>query len=203
VYKNIITGTYPITSFFSRTDDDIRPIGLQAYVQGSGQRNDGSYAYGLTPGIHDPRSGDYEFQDTLKRIQKGRNLFYKGDTISEHALSVLADFLAYCKQRNIHVVGFLPPYAQEIYDMLKESGEYGYMFALDGRLTSIFDRYGGSFFDFSNMESFGGKKNEIVDGLHASEKAYLRLFMNMAEEDSVLQLYAKDSAGLSDLLNTL
>ncbi|OGH69504.1 MAG: hypothetical protein A3C90_00090 [Candidatus Magasanikbacteria bacterium RIFCSPHIGHO2_02_FULL_51_14] len=201
VYKNIVNGSYPIAAFFSRKNDGIQAIGLQAYVQGAGNRNDGSYEYGATPGVSDPRSADYEFKDTRRRIQKGVNLFYKGDVISENAIAALTDFLDGAKHRGIHVVGFLPPYAQEIYDTLEQNGEYRYMFSLNERISPLFESYGYSFFDFSNMNSFGGKKDEIIDGLHASEKAYLRLFITMARADSVLGAYAKNEEDLVSLLD--
>ena len=99
----------------------------------------------------------------------------------------LSDFLNYCNNNNIYVIGFLPPYAQEIYDKMISSGKYEYIFNLEKELKPLFNQHSYSFFNFTDMSSFGAEKEEIVDGLHASEKAYLRLFIKMAESDDRLE----------------
>lgn len=200
VYFNIFKGKYSLAQLFQRPDDDIIRIGLLANVRNSGNRNDGSYDYGDTPSITDKKSEDYKFKDTLRRIEKGVNLLYRGDKVSDKSAAVLNDFLSYAKSRNIYVIGFLPPYAQEIYDKMMSSGEYQYVFDLKEKLDPIFKNYNYALFDFSDMSSFGAEKDEIVDGLHASEKAYLKLFIGMVKKNQLLSEYAADLNFLEAML---
>lgn len=197
VYFSILNGKYSVTQLFLRTHDATIRIGLQANIKNAGIRNDGSYDYGEIFSIRDKRNEDYQFKDSLRRMEKGVNLFYHGDKISKHSVSLLQEFLAYCEARNIHVIGFLPPYAQEIHDRMKTSGEYQYVFALGEKLKPLFEQHGYSFFDFSDMSSFGANPNEIIDGLHASETAYRKLFATMAKKDHRLKSYAADTDTLS------
>ncbi|MEK7643713.1 MAG: hypothetical protein AAB390_00205 [Patescibacteria group bacterium] len=190
VYTNVFSGKYALRQLWSRRSEDITRIGLPANVKNSGMRNDGSYDYGDAYAIDDERNNDFQFKDTLRRMEKGVNLFYHGDEISENSIAILAEFLKYCRNRNIQVIGFLPPYAQEIYDKMKLSGKYRYVFKLEEKLKSIFKKNNFSFFDFSDLRSFEGETDEIVDGLHASEAAYRKLFLKMAEADSKLKAYA-------------
>lgn len=199
VFFNIFSGKYGIRQLLPSQTADIIKIGMSANVKNSGMRNDGSYDYGDVYAIDDARNKDYKFKDTIRRMEKGVNLFYHGDKISENSIALLVDFLDYCRSRNIHVIGFMPPYAQEIYDQMKFSGEYQYIFNLEERLNPIFEENDFIFFDFSNMNSFGGKANEIVDGMHASETAYRKLFMTIVKEDNKLKKYATTSTVLEPM----
>lgn len=200
VYFNIFTGKYSLTNFFQFKNNGVKKIGLQAVVKNAGLRNDGSYEYGDVNNIDDPRNDDYNFKDTLRRMEKGVNLLYQGDKISDKSITILTDFLNYCKSRDIYVVGFLPPYAQEIYDKIKETKKYEYIFNLEKKLKPIFEKNSFGLFDFSNMSSFGAEKTEIVDGLHASEKAYLRLFIKMVKNNKVLGAYSANLDSLETML---
>ena len=52
-----------------------------------------------------------------------------------------------------------------------------------------FDSYGFSLFDFSNPDTLNSLSKEFLDSSHGSEKTYLRLIIEMAEHDPVLQSY--------------
>ena len=185
-YKDLFNGKYQLSKFFIK-DNGIKKIGIRANLKNFGTINDGSLYYGdYLVSINDPNNEDYHFEDTLRRIEKGSNLFFQGDRTSEKSLILLSDFLSYCSDNNIYVIGFLPPYAQEIYDKMYASGKYEYVFNLKKYLSPVFKQYNYNFFDFTNMSFFGAPKEEIIDGLHASEKAYLRLFIEMAENDDKL-----------------
>lgn len=192
VYFNIFKGKYSFAQLFKKIDDETTRIGLLANVKNSGNRNDGSYDYGDIPSIDNKKSEDYKFKDTLRRMEKGVNLLYHGDKVSDKSVAVLNDFLNYAQSRNIYVIAFLPPYAQEIYDKMKSSGEYQYVFDLKKKLDPIFENYNYALFDFSDMSSFGAEKDKIIDGLHASEESYLKLFIIMAKKNQLLKKYAAD-----------
>lgn len=200
IYFHIAKKTYSISYLFEK-DSKVEKIGTMAYLKKSGKRNDGSYSYGIVYSTEDKRNKDFQFNDTLRRIEKGNNLFYQGNEISEESVKILRDFLDYCTQKNIHVVAFLPPYAQEVFDNMKSSGKYGYIFALEDKLRPMFIEHQANLFNFMDMSSFGAEKAEVVDGIHASEKAYFRLFIQMIEHDKKLASYTLDPIQLKLILD--
>lgn len=169
-------------------------IGAMARMNRSGFRNDGSYYYGSY--IKAMLAGDCEsqedcgFRNTLDRIEKGYGRFEYGDRVSDSSLALLEDFLSACASRHIKVIGFLPPYAHQVYAAMLSSGNHGYITELPHRLRPLFARFGFPFFDYSDLSVLGAGDEETKDGFHGSEKAYLRLFLDMAAKDSALAAYA-------------
>lgn len=182
---------------------DIQKLGLNAVVNGNGFRNDGSYYYGQT--IHD-RTRSKTRQEKLdlgfKQIHEGIEWYTHGKEISSGAVRELRAFLEECRKRHIYVIGFLPPFAHQIYMKLKSMPEYRYMERLMPALSPVFKHYGFALYDFSDLASVGASDLEIVDSFHGSEKAYLRLFIKMAETNAVLKRYAGDIETLRTKLHT-
>jgi len=171
-----------------------RKRGLTAFYKENGFINDGSYYYGDV--VTDPNSenlADYKFKDTLDRIAKGNRLFEHGKEINPAAIEELRLFLDECRQNNIHVVGFIPPYAQEIYDkLIKMEDNYSYIKKVYPAIREVFAKYNYPVMDFTDMKSFGAPREEIVDGIHASEKAYLRIFLELIDKDPMLKSFSAD-----------
>ena len=177
-------------------------IGLSALTYGDGTRNDGSYhdqKYIRNP--FDPKNKDYQFKNTFDRIAKGDRRFEYSESISDGAVEVLERFLKRCKEKGVRVIGFLPPYPHVVYEKMISMPEYGYLSQLAPRLKPLFQSYGFDFYDFSDMAWLGASDHETLDGLHGSEKAYLRLFIAMAESSPVLKKYSRDLSFLRDTLH--
>jgi len=51
-------------------------------------------------------------------------------------------------------------------------------------------------------KSFGAEKEEMVDGIHSFEKAYLRILLKLIEKDSVLRSFSKNEGYLRNRLET-
>ncbi len=162
-------------------------VGLNAKARDNGFRNDGSYYYGRF--IHNPQTtDDPNFQDTLSRIANGEKPYNYGNTVSPGALDELRLFLTECQSRNIYVIGFLPPYPPRVYAQFKSfTDKFSYMFMLAQELKPIFQAYNFGFYDFTDAATFGSNDQEAVDGLHPSEKAYLRLIINLAASEPKLR----------------
>lgn len=166
-------------------------VGLNAIVNSNGFRNDGSYYYGkIISNPEDPGNEDYQFQNTLRRINMGVSRFEYSKDISAISVDELERFLIYCHERNIYVIGFLPPFAPSVYNLIKSKGlKYQYIFQLPSTLNPIFNKYHFGFYDFTDISNLGSSDKETIDGFHGSEKAYLRLFIRMAEKEKVLKEY--------------
>ncbi len=196
-WKDIREGKISWANVFSGRGLSDR-IGLDALCHGAGFRNDGSERYRVTDrDIHNPVHRDYEFHGTLETIAKGQGYFVWGATPSKPALEELAVLLDYCHGRGIEVVGFLPPYPHKVWTTMMESGRrFEYMRQLEPALRSIFAAHGGEFYDFSDFAQFGADDGEALDGFHGSDKVYLRLFISMLRQGSVLNRYAAEVTDL-------
>lgn len=162
-------------------------FGLNAIINNDGFLNDGSYHY--TKYIVNPESNpDYQFKDTLLRIDTGTRRFQYSNEVSEKAIEELDGFLKSAKERNIYIVGFLPPYAHLVYEKMSSMGDkYGYIKKLDNELSPLFSNYGFKFYDFSDINSAGSSDKEAIDGFHGSEKTYVRMLILMLEKNAELR----------------
>lgn len=195
-YLDYFMGKFNLSRLFIR-DPEVTVVGLNALVNRDATRNDGSHYYGrFLANPHDPRHPDHNFRDTFTRINKGMNLFAHGQEVAKEAVEDVERFLQSSRQRGIEVVGFLPPYAPAVYTRMRQEGvKYRYLDKIWPALRAVFDRYEYPLFDFSDLRQTGAADEEVIDGVHASEKATLRLFIKMVEETPGLQPYA-DLEGL-------
>ena len=166
-------------------------FGLNALCNEQGFRNDGSYLYGRNyldiTSAHHP---DHLFKGTLKLIDKGSFHFAWAKVPSAPALDELRRLLGFCNARGIDVIGFLPPYPHAVWAKMKSSGEkYSYLEPLPALLGTAFAERGFEFYDFSDFEMLGAADSEAIDGLHGSERVYLRLLIAMIERGSRLNAY--------------
>ena len=176
-------------------------IGVNAIFFKNGFLNDGSYYYGK---IADENPAlEEKLEDSLTRIKEKNRRFEIGKEINKKAVEELEKFLIKCKARNIEVIGFLPPYSDIILDeMKKESGNYAYVFDLYDELKDVFSENEYNLFDFTSLKTFNGKQNEIIDGFHGSDVAYLRLFIEINKRNKKIREFSKEEELLkNDLKN--
>lgn len=188
----------------ARVSKCYEPIGLDAVLNSNGFRSDGSHRYGAIISYpNHPDNEDFAFRNSLERVEKGINLFVQGDKIDETRIKELESFLAEAEQRGIHIVAFLPPYAPTVYQKMISLGEgYSYLPKLNQRLNELFKKTGHRYFNFSDLAKWGSGDQEFIDGVHGSEKAYLRIFIAMAERDPRLRALVDIRKLKKDLIQT-
>jgi len=186
VLEDYIKGKLTIRQILDK-DKEFTKIGLVAITRRTGLLNDGSWFYGNI--FTDPASYVAINKRIMEQIETNNVETGYGDTISEDAVLELEKFLTDCKARNIHVVAYLTSFPHEIYARMESMGTYKYMFDLPARLKPIFDTYGYSFFNFSDLAMTGAGDEETIDFHHASEKGLTRLVIKLAEKDKLLQKY--------------
>jgi hypothetical protein len=186
-FFDIVQGKIPLS--FVWTPVPTTTIGLNAIVHKEGTRGDGSRYYGaFLHNPHNPENQDYELKDTFNRIEKGRTYFEYGQHISPDALKEFELFLEACNKRGIQVIGFLPPYAHAVYEKMKARGrDYAFMNEIMPALQGQFKKFNYPLFDFTDLLTTGASDKEIIDGLHGSEKAYVRMVIVMAEKTPLLK----------------
>lgn len=170
-------------------NDSITRIGLNAFVNNKGFRNDGSMQYDdqiVKLMNNDPQANDYQFSDTYNRILHGNNRFEYASEMNIKAEIVLDEFLSFCKSKKIKVIAFLPPFADKVYHQMLSSGRFDYVSQIYPNLKPIFKKHDYELYDFSSITSVGSNDGETLDGFHGSELTYLKLVISMLESGSIL-----------------
>ena len=165
-------------------------IGINAIINDEGFRNDGSYFYGNV--ILKNESVNERVYLTLKTMNasSGNSYILKKGSISNRSKNDLEIILKYAKENNIYVIGLLPPYAKEVWNVIQtQKQEYAYIFNIYGAIKPIFNKYDFELYDYSDLNVINASNCEIIDGLHASEKAYLRILIDLASKNSNLDNY--------------
>ncbi len=180
------------------TDTPERTIGLNALINDSGTRNDGSYHYGKQ------YVGD---QGRIDRINDAINFLEhkqeasSTESFSTEAVNELDSLLAYCKAHNIYVIGYIPPTPHAVALAYQQFPSYDYIFQTYAKTDPTFKKYGFTLFNFFDMASLGAPDTEAIDGYHTDEKTMLRVLISMAESDKTLA-GAVDVSRLKQALNT-
>jgi len=168
-------------------------IGLTAKVYGDGFRKDGSYFYNRN--INEPESEyskkyRYPFEDTMQRIDSGNSRFEYGEDVWQISIEQIYQFLHECKNRNIEVIAFLPPYAPYIITKLMENGNYQYIWKIYNTLISIFNEYNYEIYDFTDSSDLSDD-SMYIDGFHGDDKTYNNILKRMKKDGSIISRYIK------------
>jgi hypothetical protein len=186
VYEDYSSKKFNLNFLLKRNQANINKIGLNALVNNSGFRYDGSYKYGNFNTYNN-------LNKDLKLVDNGENPYSYSGEISKEFVKSLDMFLKESQKRNIFVVSFLPPYAPSIYKKITDRPvEYDYILGSSKSIEKKIESYGFEFYDFTNPNNISVADEDFIDGNHGSEKVYLKLFQRMLEEKSVLNEVAAD-----------
>ncbi len=182
VYGDYFQQKFTLLDLFHR-DRKEEAIGLNALVNKNGFRNDGSLHYGksyqndLVKQVKVDKA--ITFIDTKTNVQS--KTFF-----GEPALLELEDFLEYCKERNITVIGYIPPTPKVIEDAYKRHTKYDYMFHTYEKTSPIFKKYNFELYDFFSLAALGARDDEAIDEYHTNEKVMLRVMVKMSGKGTAL-----------------
>jgi hypothetical protein len=166
-------------------------IGLNALINHDGYLNDGSYYYGKemknSSRVNDLETGLEMGLATLEKSSPTNNIV----KFPEENFRDFQTFLTLCKKKKVYVISYMPPNAYSV------SGKEGY--SLEPYITSaaliipqvrhISAEYGFPVFDYTNTYTAGVQASEFVDADHPSDKADLRMLIDMANRDQELARY--------------
>ncbi len=186
IINNMNMTEIPVSDFL-----DMRLVGLNASINHNGMLNDGSYYYGeICEAADRGQSASERLANTLDRIENANDRFEHGEHADPDAILYLEEFLQYCKENDIYVICFAPPYAPTVNGAIKEKEDaYGYHYETLEVLPGIFDDYGFEFFDYTDVSFLGCTDDYFLDGFHGSDVVNLRMFINMIEQGSRLGEY--------------
>ena len=174
-------------------------IGVNAKVNENGFLNDGSYYYGSR--FSEKNNPDQHwFEDTFQRIENGDRRFEYGYEVNEKAVEQMDAFLKYCRQRNIYVIGFEPPFPSSVLQRMSAKGDdYSYIDEIPKRMEEVFEKYQFEFYDYSDVGGLGcGADSYFIDGFHGGDAVYALMFQDMLTKSSHLGIYCEE-ASLSTL----
>jgi hypothetical protein len=181
IWQDILKGKIPFKFSYNTN------LGLLAKVTNDGFRYDGSYDYCRI--MENPETSlDYMFVDTKKRISKGIRRFQYANDLYNKSIIELNNLLSYCSKKEIYVVGILPPYAPEIWAIMRNNeynDRYLYLSLIPDEIAPLFVKWKFSFFDFSDGLIVNSIDNEFIDGFHGSKKTYARMALKLRTENEV------------------
>lgn len=179
-YSDMTSGKISLHKIFFRQDG---VHGINAIQNHNGFRNDGSYQYGsLTESFK--LNGRLSFKDEENKIALGEGRFKYGSNLDQSSIDILKTFIAFCNQNDIRVIGFLPPYASSIFDLMTKSTNYEYLSKLPVTLEKELTGFNVKIHDFSSLAYLGASDDEAIDGYHGSEVAYLRIVLELSRRES-------------------
>lgn len=157
-------------------------IGLWAATKSEGVRSDGSYQAGEV--ILHPKTTEEKFQNIYQKIEDGEPRFEPADHIDEQELLKLTALIKKIQGRGSHVVVFLPPFPDAVYQSFMQSeGHRSFMIQFEQSVKNLCMEQGVSFFDFSNMAWIGAPDEEAIDGIHPGERTYGRIALQFANDE--------------------
>jgi hypothetical protein len=149
---------------------------------GSGYRYDGS-RQGAEIILH-PKALSDRISPTKKNIEDARDRFCVADSVDKERLSKLAALIKKIKQSGTHLIVFLPPFPDEIYQQMQNSNKHNkFLNEFEKSIKELCEAEGVAFYDFSDMAWFGSPDKEAEDGFHGSERAYARMMLKMADDE--------------------
>jgi|GEM_PF-2860978 len=135
-------------------------------------------------------------------IQNGELQYQSGFTVDNSALQALKTVLQLSSDNNIEVIGFIPPFHEEIRNKLEDGTDFAYIPLVHDEINDAFESYEFKVYDFSDSKSVGGTDAGMYDGWHSGEllstQIYLQLLRN---EPEILSKYS-DIDYLEDLIES-
>lgn len=166
------------------SNPSVETIGLNARINGSGFRNDGSYHYGRQ--YESKRLTQEKIGKAITYIENKTSIESK-EFFSSSARRELDELLRYCKENGIYVIGYIPPTPKAIEDTYKKFPRYDYMLQTESLTAPLFKKYGFEVYDFYSMARLGAGDEETIDEYHTSERVMVRVLLKILDTNTQLK----------------
>jgi len=154
-------------------------LGLLAVRSGTGLRNDGSLQYGSRILFGQQTS----LREYLGRVASGQSPFAFDDRIDAAKRQDFLEFVAQARKRGIRLVGISTAFAPPLVAALSRSPHHGIWREFQRPEFAAWIRSQGVvYFNFTGLDSFGGRTDEFVDPVHPSEPAHIRMLLTMLRD---------------------
>ena len=113
---------------------------------------------------------DFYFNNKYERII--------GSEVDYNQLKLLQKILEYCKEKNISVFGFSPPFAPSVIKKMKsEKYDYTFIEKSETEIKKLFIKYNFEFKDFTDYHLFDN--SFYLDGSHANRNIYYQILKDL------------------------
>lgn len=193
---------YSFTDLFhSFSNNDT--LGMTAFADKNGFRSDGSYRNYI-----ESKDGGLATRVIDEANLLANNMLLEKDTFSstddrniEANMKAIQEILLLCKEKNITVIGFIPPYMTPINKAMLDPHSLKsekYIF-IANNLKSIFKINDSSFYDLSDISLYDGRDSEFLDTIHGTDLIYAKLGLYLAQQNKILGKYFNIQA-LKDMI---
>ena len=203
VVRDLVLGKIPPAALLVRRDpvSDVEAMGMNAIVNGNGFRTDGSWQYGAL--ATRPASVEERLREGFARLRADRDHFSGADHVDRAVVDELEQLLEWSGRRGVFVFGVSPPYAPSVYARMAAGGRHGYLGEMAAALRAAFARHGFVYLDVTDGGALHARDDDMIDGFHASELIYLRIYRALvAAGADVLEPYS-DAATLTRLASAV
>jgi hypothetical protein len=168
-------------------------LGLMASSTGIGTRLDGSYQYGARilgkEGV--------SLESAIERTVIGRKPFQFGVRIDQSQRDEFERFVKLARSKGITLIGITMPFAPQVVEALNRSPKHAIWREFQTpEFAEWIERQGVTYFNFTNLESFGGRPQEFIDPFHPSEPAFIRMLLTMLKSSKLQAIFPEIDASL-------
>jgi hypothetical protein len=178
-------------------------IGIGARSSGGGFRPDGSFKSPLAP----PRSErewafvDREVPPIIERVRKAVANFPPADSLAADRLALLDLVLARYRQKQVFVIGYLPPFSSEVLARLRIDGRHSRLWsAFRQRMPEMFAAHGFPLIDASDAASIGMDDRALSDGFHGEETFQVHVLKVLLRDERIRAVLPGAEAALDRAL---
>jgi len=190
------------------TDPEIRGIvigsrlapagvrGINAILDGSGFRSDGSYRYGRD--VLDrvaSQASSVRSADELMRIATEGTRFEHFASADEASMAELQELIGHARRSNSTLIAFTPPFSDDVAAAIDaEPGLRAGFADVERRLAALFASQGVPFVAIRRFSDIGCGDSERFDGYHPTEVCNARLLLKLLQEPEIVGALAPYAA---------
>ena len=155
-------------------------IGINAQMQHSGLRPDGSFHAGKR-WLDNPNDSE----DYLKDLRNHAGPWFSPGPrqLSTEAVAELKRFLAYSAAHRIQVIAYMSTFHPVIYAAIQRDPQLNYYWHVAPVLAPVFRDAGASFSELQDPAQAGCSAAEYLDHLHESEVCTVRVLLDLSQSD--------------------
>lgn len=185
-----LTGKIPFSTDFIFTNKISNPLtkydslGLDAINNSNGSFIDGSYLYGSLIYGKTPHQ-DFQFKDTLWRIQNQNSYFLYGAHLDPKKLQNFIEIQNFITSHNIQLITIIPPLAPSIYAIMMKQYEKQYQYIHEVHQWAQKNQI----YDFFNPSILTTDDCEFYDGFHGGDVYYAKILEYIGRHNQTLLPY--------------
>jgi hypothetical protein len=168
------------------------PVGSLAKLYPSGFAKDGSRDYGERLVIKPQQQEDYQFRDTLDRIDGGKRRFEHAAETDNRLIARFLEVLASLKSQNIEYTLVVAPLAPTVFKRMTQSGNHEFI----PKLFKKFEEEGLQIQNYFDPSTLGISDCEFVDGIHLGDVGTAKLLRAIAAHDGRVKALINDTETL-------